>query len=103
MFNSISYILCNNLSCDEVGNIKKNLNKCPKCKKHLIPLNLANLNKYYCTSGIQCNDTNCKFIHPKKYHISPSYISPCYIGKYCKDKNCLFLHPNKNDIWLVKS
>ena len=103
MIKSISYILCNNLSCNEVGNIKKNLNKCPKCKNFLIPLTLDNLNKYYCTFGVQCNDVNCKLIHPNKFHISPPYISPCYDGKYCKDIECLFLHPNKNNIWLVNS
>ena len=102
MIKSISYILCNNLLCKEVGNIKKNLNKCPECRKNLIVLNLDVLNKCYCTFGNRCYVVECNLIHPNKQHQSPPFISPCCEGYYCMNKNCLFLHPTKNGTWLVR-
>jgi hypothetical protein len=102
MINSISYILCINPSCKEVGNIKKNLNKCPDCKKNLIALNLDTLNKYYCPFNKKCSIADCTLIHPNRQHQSPPYISPCDIGYYCKNKKCIFLHPTKYGSWLVR-
>ena len=104
MYNSISYVLCCNLSCVESGNIKKNLNKCPECKKNLTHLTLDTLNKYFCPNGKKCasldatTNNTCELIHPTKKHQSPPYISPCINGTHCADKTCVCLNPNKKQV-----
>lgn len=114
MYNSIFYVVCCNIPCTESGNIKKNLVKCPECKKTLIQLTLDTLNTYFCPNGQNCSSLQkelviqdqcykCKMLHPTKKHHSPPYISPCLLGIHCSDKTCLFLHPNKKCVsWIVR-
>lgn len=101
---SIFYILCCNTECKESGNIKKNFNKCPECKMTLTKLTLEILNKYFCPFNNKCpNMANCKLLHATKKHQSPPYISPCIDGIQCEVSNCVFLHPNlKCNSWIVR-
>lgn len=102
MYDSIFYVVCCNMSCNESGNIKKNFSKCPKCKKHINKLSLQTLNNYFCPHGYKCFNTNCKKLHPTKKHRSPPYISPCKHGINCLSIDCIFLHPNVVcNTWLV--
>jgi hypothetical protein len=114
MHNSIFYVVCCNILCIESGNIKKNLAKCPECKKTLMQLTLEVLNTNFCPCGQKCQSLQkerisddqyikCKMLHPTKKHQSPPYISPCLDGLHCSDKKCVFLHPNKKCVsWIVR-
>jgi hypothetical protein len=106
MVNSVSYVVCCHFSCKESGNIKKNLSKCPECRKSLNNLTLDLLNTQFCSFGQHCLNSSqllsdtCLLLHTTKTHQSPPYISPCINGIRCTNTNCLFLHPNKFGVWL---
>ena len=97
------YLACCNLTCKESGNIKKNCNKCHRCKTPLIKLTLDLLNNFYCSGGARCESNKCNLLHPTKKHKSPPFISPCKQGIHCINNQCLFLHPERNSgCWLVR-
>ena len=102
--NSIFYVVCCCSDCKESGNIKKNFNKCPECRKSLTQVTLQVLNQYFCIRGQLCKDAECRLLHANKKHKSPPYISPCNHGINCTKAECLFLHPSiKCNSWLVTS
>lgn len=99
---SIFYVVCCYVNCKESGNIKKNLNRCPNCKKSLTKVTLQVLNQYFCPNSNLCENSDCSLLHPNKKHQSPPYISPCNYGVKCDNASCLFLHPNiKCNSWLA--